>query len=173
MCTKIGQEQTNIHTAIQTHLALMTNNRTTHTFNTFNSFYRTTIKLRYLIILSLLTCKAGQILFTNLFYRDANKVQENQYKSQIEDLQRIVSTVQQDKDTLQGQLNVLEGKNKEYSQQLEDKLCVNKVDNSNQTTTSGTEQVTMAGELEKPEDILRQRIMELEKLEKHLKKQVQ
>lgn len=99
--------------------------------------------------------------------RDANKVQENQYKSQIEDLQRIVSTVQQDKDTLQGQLNVLEEKNKEYSQQLEDKLCVNKVDNSNQT-----EEVTMAGELEKPEDILRQRIMELEKLEKHLKKQV-
>ena len=79
-----------------------------------------------------------------------------------------MSTVQQDKDTLQGQLNVLEEKNKEYSQQLEDKLCVNKVDNSNQT-----EEVTMAGELEKPEDILRQRIMELEKLEKHLKKQVQ
>jgi hypothetical protein len=70
-----------------------------------------------------------------------------------------VSTVQQDKDTLQGQLNVLEEKNKEYSQQLEDKLCVNKVDNSNQTTTSGTEEVTMAGELEKPEDILRQRII--------------
>lgn len=84
-----------------------------------------------------------------------------------------MSTVQQDKDTLQGQLNVLEGKNKEYSQQLEDQLCVNKVDNFNQTTTSGTEQVTMAGEIEKPEDILRQRIMELEKLEKHLKKQVQ
>lgn len=50
---------------------------------------------------------------------------------------------------------------------------MNKVDNSSQTTTSGTEQVTMAGEIEKPEDILRQRIMELEKLEKHLKKQVQ
>jgi len=38
---------------------LMTNNRTMSTFNTLNSFYRTKIKLRYLIILSLLTCKAG------------------------------------------------------------------------------------------------------------------
>ena len=87
-------------------------------------------------------------------------------------MQKTLSTVQKEKVSLQEQLSVLESKNKEYCKQLENKqnVSVEKEDNFSQTATE--EQLTMTGELEKPEDILRQRIVELEKLEKHLKKQV-
>lgn len=113
-----------------------------------------------------------------MFFRDANKLLENHYKSEIEELNKSIATVQKDKVTLQEKLSVLEEKPQESCQKLEEKLPQNveTVDSSSQTDTSDENQVreplTMTGEMEEPEDILRQRIMELEKLEKHLKKQV-
>ncbi|XP_052102217.1 golgin subfamily B member 1-like isoform X2 [Mytilus californianus] len=110
--------------------------------------------------------------------RDANKLLENHYKSEIEELNKSISTVQKDKVTLQEELSVLEKKNQEFHQRPEQKLTqnVDTEDSSSQTNNSDEDQarepLTMTGEIEKPEDILRQRIMELEKLEKHLKKQV-
>ncbi|XP_076104975.1 uncharacterized protein LOC143073368 isoform X8 [Mytilus galloprovincialis] len=136
------------------------------------------------IMKDLMTCKLCiQTRITGLqeqekSLRDANKLLENHYKSEIEELNKSIATVQKDKVTLQEELSVLEEKPQESCQKLEEKLPQNveTVDSSSQTDTSDENQVreplTMTGEMEEPEDILRQRIMELEKLEKHLKKQV-
>ncbi|XP_063434418.1 golgin subfamily B member 1-like isoform X3 [Mytilus trossulus] len=136
------------------------------------------------IIKDLMTCKLciqnriSGLQEQDKSLRDANKLLENHYKSEIEELNKSIATVQKDKVTLQEELSVLEEKKQDSCQSPEEKLPhnVETVDSSSQTDTSDENQVkeplTMTGEMEKPEDILRQRIMELEKLEKHLKKQV-
>lgn len=96
---------------------------------------------------------------------------ERHYKTEIENLNKSVSSVEKEKASLLEQVQKLEQEYQELAENSVEKSSenVNTIENSSQTATSEplTEQITMTGE-----NVLRQRIMELEKLEKHLKKQV-